>query len=197
MENVLSVISVIPEESGPWRQEIACSLLTFLTGTEKLTTEKENILKIMLDSSIDHFFGQERNYNELFTRVIAGNSVKAETECRDVATAAKRSHYATGTTARFLPFAGCITPPTKVCFFCNSDLQKHNKPSRVTYYLASGPLPFLKVELRCRTCNVNYGIVKYGNNSDGYQYYSSLGVVEASDAVYIDRLVMAMYTSLR
>ena len=116
--NVLSVISVIPEESGPWRQEIACSLLTLLTGTEKLTTEKENILKIMLDSSIDHFFGLESNYNELFTKVIAGN-LNADTEC-DVSTAAKGSHYATSAAARFLPFAGCITPPTKVCFFCNS-----------------------------------------------------------------------------
>ena len=67
----------------------------------------------------------------------------------------------------------------------------------VTYFLTSGTLPFLKVELRCLSCGVNCGIVKYGNNTDGYKHYDSPGVIEASDVVYIDRLVMAMFTSLR
>lgn len=103
-------------------------------------------------------------------------------------------------------FSGCMPPicrlhnPTyqSMSFLQWQFAEKQQTVCRVTYYLASGPLPFLKVELRCRMCKVNYGIVKHGNSDDGYQYYNShLGVVEASDAVYIDRLVMAMYTSLR
>lgn len=51
VENILSIISVIPEESGPWRQEIAYSLLNMLNGTNRINAEQEHILKVILESS--------------------------------------------------------------------------------------------------------------------------------------------------
>ena len=95
-----------------------------------------------------------------------------------------------------LPFAGCIAPPTKICFVCDQEFQKHNNPYLVMCYLASGPLPFLKVELHCRTCEIKYGIVKHGNK-ERYKHYKNVGDIEASNVVYIGHLVMAMFTSLR
>lgn len=183
VENVLSVLTVVPEESGPWRNEIINSQLNFLTGNrDKLTYEQEYIVKKISESNKYKYglLGQEResHYNRVFSQILANYPDHS-------------SQYSSGL------FAGCIAPPTKVCFFCNNELQKNNKPIRVTIYFASGPLPLLKVELRCRSCKINYGIVKHGNTTEGYEYYRSLGIVEASDVVYIDRLVMAMYTSLR
>ena len=75
-------------------------------------------------------------------------------------------------------FTGCISPPTKSCFVCHGRLTKHNQLSLVTYYLPNGPLPFLKVELHCRICDLNYEITKYGNGKEGYVYYRDLGVIE-------------------
>ena len=183
VENVLSVLTLVPEECGPWREEIINSQLNLLTNNhETLTSEQERIVKKISES--DKYkcglLRQEREslYNRVFSQILENYPDQS-------------SQPASGF------FAGCIAPPTKVCFFCNSELQKNNKPIRVTCYFASGPLPFLKVELRCRSCKINYGIVKHGNTTEGYEYYRSLSIVEASDVVYIDRLVMSMYTSLR
>lgn len=154
-----------------------------LTGNhDRLTREQEYVVKIISESSkYKHGLPRqerESHYNRVFSQILESypdQSSQSSSGC----------------------FAGCIAPPTKVCFSCNNELQKNNKPVRVTSYFASGPLPLLKVELRCRSCKVSYGIVKHGNTTEGYEYYGNLGVVEASDEVYIDQLVMAMYTSLR
>ena len=180
VESLLSVLSVVPEESGPWRAEIIKSQLSLLIGATRLTAEQECMVKIISESSTYKrgFPGQEGYYSQVFSQVLANQCDGADQSSSGF-------------------FAGCIAPPTRVCFSCNNELQKNNKPTYVTYYLASGPLPFLKVELRCRSCKINYGIVKYGNVTDGCQYYGSLRMVEASDVVYIDRLVMETFTSLR
>ena len=95
------------------------------------------------------------------------------------------------------PFAGCLAPPTAVCYSCQGALQKNNKPVMVAYFTVSGAIPVKKVELRCRVSNVNYGITKFGNKEKGYEYYPSLGPAEASDVAHIDRLVMSHFASLR
>ena len=66
-----------------------------------------------------------------------------------------------------------------------------------TYFTVSGAIPVKKVELRCRSCNMNYGITKYGSSESGYEYYPSLGTAEASDVAYIVRLLMNLFASLR
>lgn len=64
--------------------------------------------------------------------------------------------------------------------------------------LASGPMSFIKVELRCRSCKLNYASSKWGNSSEGYEYYSTLNdTAKASDVVYIDSHVMDIYISLK
>ena len=46
-------------------------------------------------------------------------------------------------------------------------------------------------------CDLNYGITKYGNKKEGYVYYRDLGVIEATYMVYVDRLLMTTFKSLR
>jgi len=94
-------------------------------------------------------------------------------------------------------FAGCIAPPTASCVRCNGELTKHNSPTLVSFYRINSPLPFLKVELCCCTCGINYGISKFANAKEGYKYYICLGIVEASDMAYMDRLFMTMFKSLK
>jgi len=189
VENLLLLLRVIPEESGPWRREVASSLLTMLDG-KPLDSEKTRILNIALESS-------------QFKKDTGGQKIESY-YIQTLSTAIKNTDdeqsSATSQACKWglQPFAGCIAPPTKHCFVCSGQLTKHNKPCRVTYYLASGPLPFIKVELRCRSCKLNYAISKWGNSSEGYEYYGTLNdVVEASDVVYIDRYVMDMYISLK
>ena len=67
-------------------------------------------------------------------------------------------------------FGGCLAPPTAACYSCNGPLHKNNKPIMATYFTVSGAIPVKKVELRCRSCNVNYGITKYGSSESGYEY---------------------------
>jgi len=199
VENLLAVLKVVPEESGPWREEIASLLLAMVEGRKTLNTEEKYMLKMACHSSKfkSALTGQalESYYTHIFSQLVIRN----ETYCN---TNFEASDQPPSTGAAALPweeqiFAGCIAPPTKVCFVCRGNLQKHNKPSCVTYYLASGPLPILKVELRCRVCKLNYGISKFGNTNGGLKYYDRAGIVEASDAVYIDRLMMDMFASLR
>ena len=184
IQNLFLVLNAVPEESGPWRAEITRKLLLYSSGKTALTKDEESIVQTILQSSTfrDGIYKFAESYSQVFAKCLYHNR-------------GKNAFYSKAD--EFPPFAGCIAPATKVCLVCNQELQKHNKPCLITYYLASGPLPFLKVELRCRTCEINYGIVKYGNSTDGYKHYDNLGVIEASDVVYIDRLVMAMFTSLR
>lgn len=49
-----------------------------------------------------------------------------------------------------------LGPPTETCFNCASPLQSHNPPSLVLCFGLQGPLPALKITLRCSHCCVNY-----------------------------------------
>lgn len=187
IKNVISALSVIPDESGPWRPDLMKFLTSLLTENKRLNSEQECIVNAILQSSTrnNKLFGHGECYKQVFAQIVENTEPPATispTEQCDM---------------KFPLFAGCIAPPTKSCLVCHNDLKKHNNPSPVTYYLPSGPLPFVKVELRCRACELNYGITKYGNTKEGYKYYSHLGIVEASDVVYIDRFVMTMFKSLR
>lgn len=185
LENLMSTLSVVPEEAGPWRSDVILTLLTTLQSPQELSPEQKN-LAVFISKSIfkDGFPGHQQCHSEIFSRVLKSSSTQLS----------KANQI---NIASLLPFAGCICPPTKTCLLCQQDLQKNNKPCIVTNYLVNGPLPFLKVELRCRTCGLSYGITKYGNNEEGYKFYESSGIAEASDVAYVDRLVISLFASLR
>jgi len=185
--SVVSAINVVPAESGPWRLEITKSLIISLLGKTQLhtqlTEDQEYLIGKLLQTPFDPFSKPlvgGISYHEVFTKIMSREQDGSE----------KKDQTA-------LKFAGCIAPPIKYCLICQQELTKHNNPTHVTYYLPEGPLPFLKVELRCRTCQYNYGVSKYGNNKEGYKFYNKQSIVEASDVVYLDRLLMTMFTNLR
>lgn len=188
VENLMCILSVVPEEAGPWRSDIILTLLNALQSPQELDPEKKKI-SMFLSTNIckSGFPGYKPCYSEVFSRVLKYSSSQQAQVNQSDSPAISLLH----------PFAGCICPPTKTCFLCHNELQKSNKPCIVTYYLVNGPLPVLKVELRCRACGLNYGITKYGNSVEGYKFYDSPGIVEASDVVYVDRLVISLFASLR
>ena len=49
-----------------------------------------------------------------------------------------------------------LGPPTNVCFACSHTLHVHNHPSTVIVFDLNGPLPALKLTLRCTRCCINY-----------------------------------------
>ena len=49
-----------------------------------------------------------------------------------------------------------LGPPTEVCFKCSKMLQTHNQPTEILCFNLSGPLPALKITLRCTQCAINY-----------------------------------------
>ena len=183
VENLMSILSVVPEEAGPWRSEIILVLLNTLQSPNELSPEQKDVALFISQSIYKNgFAGHRQCYSEVFSHVLNFSNHLQSNQ---------------SSIASLLPFAGCIGPPTKTCLLCHQELQKNNKPCIITHYLVNGPLPFLKVELRCRTCRLSYGITKYGNNEDGYKFYDSSGTVEASNVVYVDRLVMSLFASLR
>ena len=186
VQDLLLTLSAVPEECEPWRAELTRKLFMYSRGKMSLHNDEDSVVKAFLQYSSfkSEIYKQTECYNAVFSKCIC-NSLRNTTMPATI----PRS-FITAETDKFVPFAGCIAPPAKVCLLCDQELQKHNNPCVVTYYLPSGPLPFLKVELRCRTCGINYGIVKYGNSTEGYKHYDGVGVIEASDVVYIDRLVM-------
>ena len=185
IENLMSILSVVPEEAGPWRIDIVDALLSALQSPQELNPEQKKISLFISKSFFKNGFpGHKQCYSEVFSRALQYSSTQ------------QLQANQTNITS-LLPFAGCVCPPTKTCLLCHQELQKNNKPCVVTYYLVNGPLPVLKVELRCRSCGLNYGITKYGNGVQGYKFYDSTGIVEASDAVYVERLVLSLFAALR
>jgi len=179
--NVVSAINVVPAESGPWRLDITKSLVAAISGNI-LTVDEGYVVEKLLQTSVNCFSKpcvDGTSYHEIFTKIM------------------KRKRNSTDQPHQKSLFAGCIAPPVKYCLVCQEELKKHNNPTHITYYLPEGPLPILKVELRCRTCQYNYGITKYGNKTVGYRFYKDQVIVEASDVVYIDRLLMTIFTNLR
>ena len=58
------------------------------------------------------------------------------------------------------PCTQFLAPPVSDCIICGSSLTTHNKSVTVICYTAAGPIPAVKVSLRCDTCRINY---RYGN----------------------------------
>ena len=91
-----------------------------------------------------------------------------------------------------------LCPPLSNCIHCDASLQIHHEPTVVTCYTWDGPIPALKLTLRCKPCNLNYRYEQYGNSTDGYRYYSQTQpMVMASQVAYVDRTCCALMTSAR
>ena len=58
-------------------------------------------------------------------------------------------------------------PPTTTCLRCSKVLKSHNPPSQVLCFSWNGPLPALKITLRCTECMINY---RYKINTYFYEY---------------------------
>lgn len=56
-----------------------------------------------------------------------------------------------------------LAPPTNFCLRCGSLLSTHNKPTTVICYTQNGPLPAMKIILRCDKCGTNYRYVRNYN----------------------------------
>ena len=91
-----------------------------------------------------------------------------------------------------IPYNKFLAPPVTTCLECGCSLQLHHRPTGVICFNTDGAVPGLKVTLRCESCKLNYRYEQYGNNQNGYQFYSEKRpLVHASQVVYIDRVYCA------
>ena len=171
LEAMFQVLKVIPKEYGPWREEMARDMFQLLNLDSEVTA---SALKVLMRCQTSVLV-KPVDYTDILHRLL----LQQDRDFKDI-------------------FAGCLTPPIQACICCGEGLQKSNVPSAVTLFTIKGPVPLRKVELRCRSCGINYGINKYGNKEMGYEFYGLMEpVAEASDCAYIDRLVLSYFTSLR
>ena len=49
-----------------------------------------------------------------------------------------------------------LAPPVTACIRCASKLSAHKKPTAVICYTCTGPMPAVKITLRCDKCGTNY-----------------------------------------
>lgn len=54
-----------------------------------------------------------------------------------------------------------LGPPTTDCFKCSRSLKFHNLPSQILCFGLTGPVPALKITLRCTACLINYRYCTY------------------------------------
>ena len=186
VQDILLAFEAVPDNCGPWREEIIIQMLNFMQRTEDgvpRNSERASIVHSFLKIFSKRKKAKgPREATRTFSRILSNENTSPEVD----------SALQTP-----LLFSGSIAPPTNLCLVCGGNLHVNNKPTMVTLYHIDGPLPFVKVELRCRSCQINYGIAKYGNIMHGYRYYDQLGIIEASNTVYIDRLLMEMFVALR
>ena len=55
-----------------------------------------------------------------------------------------------------IPHLEFLGPPVANCYACDSQLSTHNPPVTVLCYEWNGPVPALKITLRCDKCGLNY-----------------------------------------
>ena len=81
--------------------------------------------------------------------------------------------------------------PVKECLSCGLSLSLSNKPSKATVFTLDGPTPSTKLVLRCRECDMAYGIRSYKDRAGEHLYDKSLGVkvIEVSNVTYIDQVL--------
>ena len=54
------------------------------------------------------------------------------------------------------PHTVFLAPPVTACITCPPKLSTHNKPTTVICYTCTGPMPAMKITLRCDKCGTNY-----------------------------------------
>ena len=54
------------------------------------------------------------------------------------------------------PHTCFLSPPLESCLVCASTLATHNQPTVCICYTPDGPIPAVKITLRCQQCSINY-----------------------------------------
>lgn len=67
------------------------------------------------------------------------------------------------------PYTCFLSPPLDSCSVCTSILTTHNQPTVYICYTPDGPIPAIKITLRCKNCSINYryvsiAIIIHGRN---------------------------------
>ncbi len=90
-----------------------------------------------------------------------------------------------------------LAPPVTTCLTCHSSLHVHNTPVTVICYTEEGPLPALKITLRCSDCAINYRYEQYGGSTlGGFRYYNEpRPFVAASNVCYVGRNVCEQFVA--
>lgn len=102
-------------------------------------------------------------------------------------------------------FTRFIGPPTSICLqpTCLSKRRRlsiHNDPVNVTIFTLKGPVPSIKVTLRCHHCMTKYNYSMWGSKqSEGEQFYldEKRPLIEVSDTVYVERNIYQLFSTLR
>ena len=93
-----------------------------------------------------------------------------------------------------------LLPPTTDCLSCEKPLVVNNKITKATVHGFNGPVPATKLLLRCRECNINYGIVNYSSSepNEVHTYAKSFNVnlIEASNVTYMAKDIYKWIPSL-
>lgn len=59
------------------------------------------------------------------------------------------------------PLTLFLAPPVETCLVCESRLTTHNQPTTSLCFTRDGPLPALKITLKCPKCLTNYRLAIY------------------------------------
>ena len=65
-----------------------------------------------------------------------------------------------------IPHLAFLGPPVTNCCVCDNQLKTHNPPTNVLCFGFDGPIPALKITLRCGICGLNY---RYCNNDHWHE----------------------------
>lgn len=118
-----------------------------------------------------------------------------ETHCSSMVTAETDRHFNESlwnlTEEEDFYFNSFMCCPVEECLSCGSSISLSNKPSKATVFTLDGPMPSTKLVLRCRECDITYGIGSYKDRAGEHLYDKSLGVkvIEVSNVTYIDQVL--------
>ena len=128
---IAQALNLIPPTFKSHRLKYICNMLNYFDASTNVTVAEVKTLVHQVQQSCEtlliKFFGMP-NIDFLW----------------DVTFATNTSH---------MLFLG---PPTEVCFKCSKMLQTHNQPTEILCFNLSGPIPALKITLRCTSCAINY-----------------------------------------
>lgn len=118
MEDIINVLNVVPNECGPWREELATDMLHLLNSEVNSA-----VLKVLMRCQTSLLLNKSVDYFDSLQRILI--------HCAD-----DYDHEGI--------FAGCLAPPVDACISCGGCLQKSNSPSLVTLFTIKGPVPLKK-----------------------------------------------------